>query len=145
MNRPTVYLAGHVHDDWRARVAGILKTWGYAVTAPHDDVDRVGGLPAEQYMVRDLLAIRQADIVLTWFDLSKPYKYVGTSAECGLAKGLGKILLVAISGAPEPGTSEYAGAASYEFPAGLADRVYPSLDAALDALHSAVERNGWAS
>lgn len=139
---PTIYLAGHVHDAWRANPAGVLTAAGYKVVCPQDDVDRLGGLPASCYMVRNFLAIRQADIVLAVFDRSKPYKYVGTAAECGLAKGLGKVLLVAFEG-ETPDMQEYPGHGSYDFPAGLADMVYPNLAGALDALRAAVHPNAW--
>lgn len=139
---PTVYLAGHVHNAWRYEPTEILRFSGYTVVCPHDEVDRIGGLPANCYMVRDLLAIRQADIVLAVFDRGKPYKYVGTAAECGLAKGLGKILLVAFEG-ETPDMQEYPGHGSYDFPAGLADVVYSSMAGALDALRAAVHPNSW--
>ena len=143
MPTPTVYLAGHVHDAWRAPVAAELKGAGYNVVCPWDDVDRLGGKPARVYMVRDLLAIRQADIVLAVFDRSKPYKCVGTAAECGLAKGHGKILLVAFEHEVRDGSEEYPGHGSYDFPAGLADVVYDSLDLAMDALCCATAPNAW--
>lgn len=119
-----IYLAGGFRSNWQSEVAVRLSNL-YELIDPS-----VHGIqdPAE-YTKWDLDAIRQSDIVLANMEASNPGGY-SLALEVGFAKALGKrIYMVDLIEAPS--VRRY-----FEMVRQCSERVFPTLNAALDHLMS---------
>ena len=96
MNNITVYLAGDLlKPAWRDEVINYFKD--------REGIDFVIPMELEQssvrdpkvYVPRDVVLINKADVVFA-FIRNGGHKYSGTSAEIGMAKALGKTIIVVI-------------------------------------------------
>jgi YtoQ family protein len=107
----TVYLAGEIHTDWRARITEGIKEFGLPVTAlspvtDHKASDNVGvnilgdeekaewkdRKGAGVNAVRTRTAILRSDIVIVKF--GEQYRQWNAAFEAGYAVALGKSLIV---------------------------------------------------
>lgn len=125
-NRPLrkIYLAGGFRSNWQAEVAARLSNL-YELLDPsaHGIQD-----PAE-YTRWDLDAVRQSDIVLANMEASDPGGY-SLALEVGFAKALDKRIYI-VDQIVAPSVKRY-----FEMVRQCSERVFPTLDVALDHLAS---------
>lgn len=119
-----IYLAGGFRSHWQVLVAARL-TNSFELLDPsaHNIQDPV------EYMRWDLEAVRESDIVLANMEASNPGGY-SLAVEVGFAKALGKRIFV-VDQVEDPSVSRY-----FEMVRQCSERVFPTLDEALDHLLS---------
>jgi len=119
-----IYLAGGFRSNWQSLVAARLAT-SFELLDPsaHNIQDPV------EYTRWDLQAVRQADIVLANMEASNPGGY-SLALEVGFAKALGKRIFM-VDQVADPSVSRY-----FEMVRQCSERVFPTLDGALDYLLS---------
>ena len=119
-----IYLAGGFRSNWQALVAARLAG-SYELLDPsaHNIED-----PAE-YTRWDLEAVRQSNIVLANMEASNPGGY-SLALEVGFAKALGKRIFM-VDQVEDPSVRRY-----FEMVRQCSERVFPTLDEALDHLLS---------
>ena len=86
-----VYLAGNLHTAWRERLRS------YCIGLQVEFLEPRAGGSVQQYVIRDLVQIRQADIVLAFLEKwnpDGPCRHIGTSAEVGYDFALGKPIIL---------------------------------------------------
>ena len=114
-----VYLAGNLHTDWRGKVKYQFQE---AIEEKHVEfLTPIRGLAddgADKYVPRDLVLLRQADIVFAFIEHwdAEACRHVGTSAEIGYAYALGKVIILVDAFIPKVG--------SFDFLKSLATSVY---------------------
>ncbi|MGY0660630.1 nucleoside 2-deoxyribosyltransferase domain-containing protein [Bordetella bronchiseptica] len=119
-----LYLAGGFRSHWQVLVAARL-TNSFELLDPsaHNIQDPV------EYTRWDLEAVRECDIVLANMEASNPGGY-SLALEVGFAKALGKRIFV-VDQVEDPSVSRY-----FEMVRQCSERVFPTLDEALDHLLS---------
>ncbi|CAB5517053.1 hypothetical protein LMG26857_06136 [Achromobacter anxifer] len=119
-----IYLAGGFRSHWQVLVAARL-TNSFELLDPsaHNIQDPV------EYTRWDLEAVRESDIVLANMEASNPGGY-SLALEVGFAKALGKRIFV-VDQVEDPSVSRY-----FEMVRQCSERVFPTLDEALDHLLS---------
>jgi nucleoside 2-deoxyribosyltransferase len=119
-----IYLAGGFRSHWQVLVAARL-TNSFELLDPsaHNIQDPV------EYTRWDLEAVRESDIVLANMEASNPGGY-SLAVEVGFAKALGKRIFV-VDQVEDPSVSRY-----FEMVRQCSERVFPTLDEALDHLLS---------
>lgn len=123
----SVYLAGHIHTKWRKDVIAIVNSDKINWLQPFDDHEYSHNMGPEIYTIRDLVLVRKADIVFAYLQkrIDSINRYVGTSAEIGLAKGLGKTIIL---------VNELREIHSFDFLEQLADSAFEDLEKGLATL-----------
>ncbi|WP_354565955.1 nucleoside 2-deoxyribosyltransferase domain-containing protein [Herbaspirillum seropedicae] len=117
-----IYLAGGFRSNWQALVvARLAGSFELLDPSAHNIQD-----PAE-YTRWDLEAVRQSDIVLANMEASNPGGY-SLALEVGFARALGKRIFM-VDQIENPSVRRY-----FEMVRQCSDRVFPSLDEALDHL-----------
>ena len=127
LQRPRkVYLAGGFRSGWQAQAAARLAgSFELLDPSAHNILD-----PAE-YTRWDLEAVRKSDIVLANMEASNPGGY-SLALEVGFAKALGKRIIM-VDQVEEPSVRRY-----FEMVRQCSDRVFPTLEDALDYLSSLI-------
>jgi nucleoside 2-deoxyribosyltransferase len=119
-----IYLAGGFRSKWQAKAtARLAGTFELLDPSTHKIQDPV------EYTQWDLEAVRQSDIILANMEASNPGGY-SLALEVGFAKALGKKILM-VDQIEEPTVSRY-----FEMVRQCSERVFPTLDEALDYLLS---------
>jgi len=115
-----IYLAGGMKSDWQERVIQGAPQFSYKDPRSH-------GLSEEKaYTEWDLRAIRDSQLVFAYLDSDNPSGY-GMSLEIGYAKALGREIWYVCEDATA--RQRYFGMVR-----ACSDRVFDSLDAAIEAL-----------
>jgi nucleoside 2-deoxyribosyltransferase len=96
MNKITVYLAGDLlKPHWRDEVMKLQDDFeGIEFVIPME-LEQSSVRDPKVYVPRDIVLINKADVVFA-FIRDAGHKYSGTSAEIGMAKALGKTIIVVI-------------------------------------------------
>jgi len=119
-----MYLAGGFKSNWQSQVAARFGgSFELLDPSTHNIQD-----PAE-YTRWDLEAVRHSDIVLANMEASNPGGYA-LALEIGFAKALGKQIFL-VDQVENPSVKRY-----FEMVRQCCERVFPTLDAALDHLSS---------
>jgi nucleoside 2-deoxyribosyltransferase len=127
MTKIKVYLAGDLLvPDWRKEIIDYFREY--------DNIEFVYPITYKEsstrdprvYVIRDISLLRLADVVFAYIrDVN--HKYSGTSAEIGMAKALGKTLVVVIE-------NDCKTTNQFSFIAQIADSVCNTLDKGIDIL-----------
>ncbi|MDP3064550.1 MAG: nucleoside 2-deoxyribosyltransferase [Chloroflexota bacterium] len=124
-----VYLAGHMHSDWRNQVIdACAEGVEFLIPLPTPDRAENGAGDPSLYMVRDLALLRQADLVFALLD--DIARGIGVAAEIGYAYGRG-VPIIVVNLAPQ--------VHSFQFLEGLATRTYSTLAEGINALRFATQ------
>ena len=132
-----VYLAGEMHTDWRSELrAQLMDRAGQTQVdflLPHitPDRDGDGSGTSDWYVVRDLLCLRECDLVFAL--VNDVGRNVGTSAEIGYACALGKPIILCRLDQRH----------CYDFLEKLATSTFSSLQAAVECLAHAAAVNAF--
>jgi nucleoside 2-deoxyribosyltransferase len=119
-----IYLAGGFGSNWQAQVAARLaRSFELLDPRAHNIQDPV------EYTRWDLEAVGQSDIVLANMEASNPGGY-SLALEVGFAKALGKRIFM-VDQIEDPSVRRY-----FEMVRQCSERVFPTLDEALDHLLS---------
>lgn len=89
-----VYLSGGLRSNWQSKVETIEGL--YFINPRNKEKAIINPLTAvEQYVLWDLQAIRQCDIVFAYMEYDNP-SGIGLSVEIGFAKALGKTVILVL-------------------------------------------------
>ncbi len=86
VTRNKIYLAGGFRSQWQEKAKKALSNWEIFDPSTHNLS------PPKEYTEWDLLAIRDADVILAYMEMHNPGGYA-LALEIGYAKALGKKII----------------------------------------------------